>query len=106
MYGLKTVLDLIFTNQPNMITDSGVHPSLHQNCHHQIIFAKVNMKIFYPPPYKRLIWDYRNANVKAINSAIESFNWKNALMVKTSMLRLPSLMKLFRTFLVTLYQTE
>ena len=36
------------------------------------------MKIFYPPPYKRLIWDYRNANVKAINSAIESFNWENA----------------------------
>ena len=36
------------------------------------------MKIFYPPPYKRLIWDYRNANVEAINSAIESFNWENA----------------------------
>ena len=36
------------------------------------------MKIFYPPPDKRLIWDYRNANVKAINSAIESFHWENA----------------------------
>ena len=36
------------------------------------------MKIFYPFPYKRPIWDYRNANVKAINSAIESFNWENA----------------------------
>ena len=36
------------------------------------------MKIFYPPPYKHLIWDYRNANVKAINSAIKSFNWENA----------------------------
>ena len=69
-------IDLIFTIQPNMITDSGVHPSLHQNCHHQIIFAKVNMKIFYPPPYKRLV--YPNANVEAINSAIESFNWEKA----------------------------
>ena len=29
-----------------------MHSSLHQNCHHQLIFAKVNMKIFYPPPYK------------------------------------------------------
>ena len=65
-------IDLIFTNQPNMITDSGVHPSLHQNCHQQMIFAKVDMKIFYPPPYERLIWVYRNANVEAINSAIES----------------------------------
>ena len=61
-----------------MITDSGVHPSLHQNCHHQTIFAKVNMKIFYRPIYKRLVWDYRNANVEAINSAVESVNWENA----------------------------
>ena len=59
-----------------MIRDSGEHPSLHQNCHHQIIFAKVNMKIFYPPPYKRLV--YPNANVEAINSAAESFNWEEA----------------------------
>ena len=36
------------------------------------------MKIFYPPPCKRLVWDYRNANVKAINFAIESFNWEKA----------------------------
>ena len=27
-----------------------------------------------PPPYQRLIWDYRNVNVEAIISAIESFN--------------------------------
>ena len=36
------------------------------------------MKIFYPSPYKRLVWDYCNANVEAINSAIESFNWEKA----------------------------
>ena len=29
----SSCIDLIFTNQPNMITDSGVHPSLHPNCH-------------------------------------------------------------------------
>ena len=74
----SSCIDLTFTNQPNMITDSGVHLSLNQNCHHQIILAKVNMKIFYPPPYKHLIWDYRNTNIEAINSAIESFNWENA----------------------------
>ena len=35
------------------------------------------MKIFYPPD-KRLVWDYCNANVEAINSTIESFNWEKA----------------------------
>ena len=74
---LSSCIDLIFTNQPN-ITHNRVLPSLHQNCHHQLIFAKVNMKIFYPPPNKRLVWDYRNANVEPINLAIESFNWENA----------------------------
>ena len=73
----SSCIDLIFTNQPNMTTDSGVHLSLHRNCNQQIIFAKANLKIFYPPPYKRRVWDYRNANVEAINSAIESFNWEN-----------------------------
>ena len=32
---LKSCIDLIFTSQPYMIMDSGVHPWLHSNCHHQ-----------------------------------------------------------------------
>ena len=42
----KSCIDLIFTSQPNMIMDSGVHPSLHSNCHHQIIYAKFDLKVF------------------------------------------------------------
>ena len=42
------------------------------------------MKIFYPPPYKHLVWDYCNANVEVINSAIESFNWEKAFNGKDS----------------------
>ena len=71
-------IDLIFTNQPNLVINSGVHPSLHQNCHHQIIFAKIDLNIYYPPPYRRLAWDYKKANIDAINLAIKSFNWENA----------------------------
>ena len=28
-------IDLIFTSQNNLVTNSGVHSSLHSNCHHQ-----------------------------------------------------------------------
>ena len=35
-------IDLIFSTQPNLITDSGVHPTLHSKCHHQIIYSKLN----------------------------------------------------------------
>ena len=36
-------IGLIFTSQPNIVVESGVHASLHPNCHHQIIFAKFNL---------------------------------------------------------------
>ena len=35
-------IDLIFTSQPNWTAESVVHLSLHRNCHHQIIYAKIN----------------------------------------------------------------
>ena len=48
-------IDLIFISQPNLITESGVHPSLHPNCHHQVIYAKFNLNFNYPPPSEREI---------------------------------------------------
>ena len=46
----SSIIDLIFTNQPNLVTDSALHPSLHSNCHYQIIYVEFNLKIIYPPP--------------------------------------------------------
>ena len=72
-------IDLIFTSQTSLVVDSGVCSSLNVNCHHQIIFAKFNLKIHYPPPYMRKIWHYRQANVELIQRAIENCNWENLL---------------------------
>ena len=58
--------------------ESGVHSSLHQNCHHQIIYAKINFKVFYPPQYEREIWHYQHANVNQIQQAIEQFYWEKS----------------------------
>ena len=46
----NSCIDLLFTNQENLITDSGVHPSLHSNCHHQIIYGKFDLKFFLSSP--------------------------------------------------------
>ena len=56
--------------------DSGVHASLHVNCHHQIIFAKFNFQIYYPPPYERAVWHYKHVNTDHIRKAIRGFNWE------------------------------
>ena len=52
--------------------------SLHPNCHHQIVFAKFNLDIVYPPPYEREIWHYQKANIDLIKRAINSFDWEKA----------------------------
>ena len=78
MQNSSSCIDLIFTSQPNIVIESGVHPSLHPNCHHQIIFVKFNLKIYYPPPYLREVWHYKKANADLIKRAISNFNWEKA----------------------------
>ena len=57
---------LIITDQPNLETDSGVHPSLHPNCHHQITFSRYNLTAEYPPYERLVVWDYNRANTESI----------------------------------------
>ena len=66
----SSCIDLLFMSQPNIVMESGVvYSSLHQNCHHQIIYAKINWKVSY---YE--IWHQR-ANVDKIKRPIEQFSW-------------------------------
>ena len=69
-------IDLIFIDQPSLVVDSGVHPTLHENCPHQITYCKLNLKIVFPPPYEFLVWDFKRANVNAITTAINQVDWK------------------------------
>ena len=63
-----------FTTQPNLAVESGVHSSLQPSCHHQIVFAKFNLKIFHPPPYECEIWHY---NTDLIRRSVHEFSWEN-----------------------------
>ena len=58
-----------------MAVDSGVHPSLHYNCHHQITYSKFNLIINYPPPYNQQVWDYKKADTTLIKKALSQVNW-------------------------------
>ena len=39
----KSCINLLFTDEPNLIIESGVHPSLHDQCHHQNIYGKLSV---------------------------------------------------------------
>ena len=42
------------------------------------MFAKFNLKIYYPPPYLREVWHYKESNADLIKRAINNFNWEKA----------------------------
>ena len=71
----SSCIDLIFTDQPNLVTDCGIHPSLHPNCHHQIIYCKLNLKIVHPPPYRRLVSDFKRISIDSIRKSIKTVDW-------------------------------
>ena len=56
--------------------ESGVHFSIHPNCHHLIVFVKFNLKIFYLPPLKCEIWHYEKVNIDLICKSIFEFSWE------------------------------
>ena len=74
----SSCIDLIFTSQPNLVMDAGIHPSLHASRHHQIVYAKFNLKINYPPPYQREVWHFQKADINLIRRAMEEFNRERA----------------------------
>ena len=65
-------IDLIITDQPNLILDSGTRVSLDPYCHHQIIYCKVNFRI-PPPPLDKKIWHFNRANLAAIKKKYDKF---------------------------------
>ena len=81
----RSCIDLIFTDQPNLFIESGVHPSLHEQCHHQIIYGKVSIDNLAPPPFSdnlapppfsRRIWFYDRSDISSIRKSIEMFPWR------------------------------
>ena len=76
-------IDLVITDQPNLILDSGTRPSLDSFCHHQIIYCKANINLPPPPPYEREIWHYHRANVTLLRRSMSNFPWLQHLNINS-----------------------
>ena len=74
----SSCIDLIFSSRDDFVSESGVLPSLHPRCHHQLVYTKFNLKVSLPPAYKRRIWDFSRANPDSINRALNGINWERA----------------------------
>ena len=58
---------------------SEVYPSFYPNCHHQTVCAKIKLRIYYPPLYERLVWQYKHTSTDLIKRAMKYFDWEKAL---------------------------
>ena len=76
-------IDLIFTDQPNLVMESGTRSSLDTLCHHQITYCRFNYKVPRPPSFKRKIWIYDRANINLIRDSISNFPWEENFRVNS-----------------------
>ena len=74
-----TCIDLIVTDQPNLVLDSGVRDSLDVTVKHKIVFCKINFKIPPLPKYSRKFWHFDRAREDSIKAAVSEFAWETSL---------------------------
>ena len=101
----SSCIDLAFASQPNLVVASGVESSLHQNCHHQIVFARFNLKVVFPPPYEREVWHFKKANVDHIRKAINGFQWEKSFQIRNVKDTVHLFNKNYQKYITKLYPT-
>ena len=74
--GSQSCIDLICTNQPFMLAETGVLPSLDSHSKHNIIHGTMSINMPRPPSYKRKIWDYKTAKIYRIRADLLNVNWR------------------------------
>ena len=102
----SSYLDLVLTSQPNSIVDFDVHPCLHPNCHHQIVFARFDSEIHYEhtPRHMNVRCGITNIQMLIVSDKKLICLTRKALPPSLMlMLELMSLTQLFQIYLVTLF---
>ena len=87
-------IELIFSLQKYLATNSRTHSKLHPNSHYPFFFSDFNRKIWYSPPYECLICKNEKANADLIKRAIKGTNWDNNFFLLVFMTKWYYLMKL------------
>ena len=102
---LSSCIDLIFTSQPNLITGSGVHSSLHSNNHHQFLQNWTYMLYVL-----HLIYERSGTTEKQTQGLLDipskNLTGKEHFQTQALMKKLIFLIELFLIFLVTLFHMK
>ncbi len=70
------ILDLIFTDNPGYIIESGTLPPLGTS-KHAVVYCKSTKTITQEKPYTKGVWKYEDADVNGLNTAIGDFPFED-----------------------------
>ena len=89
-------IDLVITDQPNLVLDSGTRASLDPFCHHQITYCKVNFNI--PPPHllKETFGTITGQTQLSLKKACPAFPGSSTLIL--TRIRIGKLKRLLKSF--------
>ena len=76
----RSCIDLIFTSQSNLVVDFGIHPSLYENCHHQIVYSRFNLEIFY---HLHTCFDFFKKLLPTTNSSSVSTSFSSCIILRS-----------------------
>ena len=103
----KSCLDLIFTNNPTIVSDCTVHPLIN-NCDHCPISLLLKGKIDYVHSYKRNVWDFKNGDFDLLRNILSNYRWDSAFLtedVNECAAEFMSLLKMILQFCIPHYTT-
>ena len=77
----NNILDLIFTDAPNFVEDSGVLPPIdsRSKVYHCAVFCTLNIRRSVDCAFTRRIWMYKNADYESLNMKYLNTNWTQIL---------------------------
>ena len=75
MNNRRSCIDLIFTNNPCLVTEAGVRTKISDSCDHCPIFANLQYRIHQPKAYKRWVWDFKRGNYDNFRHCLMNAQW-------------------------------
>ena len=70
-----SILDLIITNLPMLVTSVGVGAPVHEN-DHRTIYGTLNLKTVKRQNFTRDMWDFKNANFDLFREELGKVDWE------------------------------
>mgnify|MGYP000285046793 CR=1 FL=1 len=75
----STLIDLVATDQPNLVLENEMLPSPHAPCHHRVNFVRMNLKCTVPDPTTRYVFHYGRADEESLQRSLYQLDWQSFL---------------------------